>query len=368
MIDSNKKRSTFYRRQTIFQVFKRSNQNKKIKQMKRTTINLFLCIVLVFISLGSAFGQSKVVKGKVTDQNGKALEGVTVSVKQTNRATSTEADGSFSISASPGDILLFTFVGFQSREEILGNANYVEITLIQKLSDLDEVVVVGYGTQKKGNLTGAVSTIDVDKSLHGRPIADVGRGLQGAASGLSVTIPSGEVGSDPIIKIRGQITSFRGATSPLILLDNVEIPSIQIVNPNDIASITVLKDAAAASIYGAKASNGVILITTKKGSGTAKPQINYSDNFSWQNIWKDVKMGDVNALRYTVDAAERVGTTTPVGAFYYVDKASYLKAVEWKNKYGSTIGPNDPTVFGRDWYVQGATNQKMGVILYSHSD
>ena len=110
-----------------------------------------------------------------------------------------------------------------------------------------EVVVVGYGTQRKTNLTGAVSTIDVKKTLGSRPIADVGRGLQGTATGLSVVIPSGEVGSDPIIKIRGQIGSLQGGSSPLILLDNVEIPSIQIVNPNDIASITVLKDAASAS-------------------------------------------------------------------------------------------------------------------------
>ena len=123
--------------------------------------------------------------------------------------------------------------------------------------------------REKVNLTGAVSTIDVKKTLAGRPIADVGRGLQGAAAGLSVTIPSGEVGSDPIIKIRGQLGSLQGGSSPLILLDNVEIPSIQVVNPNDIASITVLKDAASASIYGSKASFGVILITTKKGAQVA---------------------------------------------------------------------------------------------------
>src|SRR5690606_34103759 len=143
----------------------------------------------------------------------------------------------------------------------------ISVALDNASNALDDVVVVGYGSQKKANLTGAVSTIDVSKSLTNRAIADVGRGLQGAASGLSVTIPSGEVGSDPVIKIRGVMTSFQGTSTPLILLDNVEIPSIQIVNPNDIASITVLKDAAAASIYGAKASNGVILITTKKGSG-----------------------------------------------------------------------------------------------------
>ncbi|HRO68877.1 MAG TPA: SusC/RagA family TonB-linked outer membrane protein, partial [Chitinophagaceae bacterium] len=170
------------------------------------------------------------------------------------------------------------------------------------------------------------------------------------------------------MKIRGQMGSMLGGSSPLILLDNVEIPSIQVVNPNDIASITVLKDAASASIYGSKASFGVILITTKKGSTSGgKAQVNYSNNFSFQNIWKDLKMADVNGLKYTVYASERVGTFTPTGAFYYVDRASYEKAVEWKQKYGH-LGPNDPTVFGRDWYVQGPSNQKMGVRTYDPYD
>jgi TonB-dependent SusC/RagA subfamily outer membrane receptor len=265
-------------------------------------------------------------------------------------------------------VLEFSSVGFESQQFTIREASNIQITLATINKSMEDIVVVGYGTQKRGNVTGAVSTVDVKKTLQGRPIADVGRGLQGAASGLSVIIPSGEVGSDPIIKIRGQMSSFRGTSTPLILLDNVEIPSIQIVNPNDIASITVLKDAASASIYGAKASNGVILITTKKGSGSAKPQVSYSDNFSWQNVWKDLKMGGVNALKYTIDASERIGVTTPTGAFYYVDRASYLKAVEWENKYGGSIGKNDPTVFGRDWYTQGANNQKMGVRTYDPYD
>ncbi len=251
-------------------------------------------------------------------------------------------------------------------KELSRNTISVKLAAAQATA-LQDVVVVGYGTQRRGNLTGAVSTVDVNKGVKGRPIADVGRGLQGAASGLSVLIPSGEIGSDPILKIRGQLGSLQGGSSPLILLDNVEIPSIQVVNVNDIASITVLKDAASASIYGSKASFGVILITTKKGSSGGVPSINYSNNFSWQNVWKKLEMGNVDALRYTVDAAERIGTTTPTGAFYLLDRASYLKAVEWKQKYGSTIGPNDPTVFGRDWFVQGA-NLKMGVRTYDPYD
>ena len=315
--------------------------------------------------------QEQSITGKVVSEDDQTpLAGVTISIKGTNTTVLTDDSGAFSIRAASGQTLEISYVGFKTQSFVITNGKPVMITLSKssEKAQLDEVVVVGYGTQKKGNLTGAVATVDVNKTLVGRPIADVGRGLQGAVSGLSITIPSGEVGSDPIIKIRGQITSFQGTTKPLILLDNVEIPSIQVVNPNDIASISVLKDAAAASIYGAKASNGVILITTKKGSGTSKPQVNYSNNFSWQNVWKDLKMADVDALKYTLDAVKRVNGTLPAGAFYYLDSTSVAKAIEWKQKYGNTIGPDDPTVFGRDWYVQGPANQKMGVRTYNPYD
>ena len=338
--------------------------------MRKKITSLVFLILLVMLLPLIGMAQQRTITGRVRAANDNlALDGVSVKIVGTTRGTVTNAAGNFSISASTGEVLEITGVGFASRQLTItsGSDNY-EVLLVSTERIEQEVVVVGYGTQRRVHLTGAVSTIDVKKTLAGRPIADVGRGLQGTAPGLSIVIPSGEIGSDPIIKIRGQLGSLQGGSSPLILLDNVEIPSIQVVNPNDIASITVLKDAAAASNYGSKASFGVILITTKKGASGGKPSISYSNNFSWQNVWKDLQMADVNGLKYTVDAAERIGTTTPVGAFYYVDRASYLRAVEWKQKYGNTIGPNDPTVFGRDWYTQGATNQKMGVRTYDPYD
>jgi TonB-linked SusC/RagA family outer membrane protein len=328
----------------------------------------FIPIGILLLSL-TGFAQEKTVTGTVTSSSDNAaLTGVTVSIKGTNKGTVTDAAGRFSIAAEKGQTLQFSYVGYQPQDVVVGNENAISVNLTALPNSLTDVVVVGYSSQRKGNLTGAVSSIDVKKTLGSRPIADVGRGLQGTATGLSVTIPSGEVGSDPIIKIRGQIGSIYGGSSPLILLDNVEIPSIQVVNPNDIESITVLKDAASASIYGSKAAFGVILITTKKGVTGAKPQINYTNNFSWQNVWKNLDMADVDGLKYTVLAAERIGTTSETGAFYYVDRAAYEKAVEWKNKYGNTIGSNDPTVFGRDWYVQGPQNRKMGMRTYDPYD
>ncbi|WP_316810703.1 TonB-dependent receptor [Pedobacter heparinus] len=333
--------------------------------MKRRLLLLFVGIPLLFTQ---TFAQQITVTGTVTSSSdGLPIPGASVKIKGTQIGTQTKATGAYSISAKNGDVLVFSYIGSLTQEKTVTGAT-LNVVLREDDKALSEVVVVGYGTQRKANLTGAVTSIDVNKTLSGRPVADVGRSLQGVASGLSVVVPSGEVGSDPLIKIRGQIGSFRGSAQPLILLDNVEIPSIQLVNSADIASISVLKDAAAASIYGAKAAFGVILITTKTGSGSDKPTITYTNNFSFQNPWKELRMGEVSALKYTVDAAERIGTFTPTGAFYYVDRASYQKAVEWQNKYGGTIGSSDPTVFGRDWYVQGADNQKMGVRTYNPYD
>src|SRR6187431_1347172 len=337
--------------------------------MRRKITSLVFLIPLVMLLPIIGMAQQRTITGTVKSaKDNIPVPSTSVKVVGTDRGTMTDANGNFSITASTGEVLEFTGIGFVAKRQTVNSSDTYDILMASDERVEQEVVVVGYGTQRRKNLTGAISTIDVKKTLGSRPIADVGRGLQGTATGLSVVIPSGEIGSDPIIKIRGQIGSLQGGSSPLILLDNVEIPSLQIVNPNDIASITVLKDAASASNYGSKASFGVILITTKKGAAGGKPQINYSNNFSWQNVWKDLQMADVNGLKYTVEAAERIGTTTPVGAFYYVDRASYLKAVEWKQKYGGSIGSNDPTVFGRDWYVQGATNQKMGMRTYDPYD
>ena len=208
----------------------------------------FIPIGILLLSL-TGFAQEKTVTGTVTSSSDNAaLTGVTVSIKGTNKGTVTDAAGRFSIAAEKGQTLQFSYVGYQPQDVVVGNENAISVNLTALPNSLTDVVVVGYSSQRKGNLTGAVSSIDVKKTLGSRPIADVGRGLQGTATGLSVIIPSGEVGSDPIIKIRGQIGSIYGGSSPLILLDNVEIPSIQVVNPNDIESITVLKDAASASL------------------------------------------------------------------------------------------------------------------------
>lgn len=340
---------------------------------------LYLCVMLGLTAhvygatppdktgLMPGVGALDIIRGKVTGSDG-PVPGVTITVVGTNTATVTDAEGNYSIDAAQGAVLRFSSVGYMTKEVTVTSATTLNVTLEDDNNTLNEVVVVGYGTQKKGNLTGAVSSISVKENLESRPIADVGRAIQGSTPGLTITIPSGEVGSDPTIRIRGALSSVQGNSTPLILLDNVEIPSIQYVNPDDVESITVLKDAASASIYGAKAAFGVILITTKTGGTKDKITVNYSNNFSFQNPFKEYEMGRVNALKYTMDALDRVGGAE-VGAFYRVNRESYERAVEWDKKYGSTIGANDPTVYGRDWYVNpGSPATKYGVRTYDPYD
>jgi len=180
--------------------------------------------------------QNKVAKGVVTDSNGEPLIGVSVTEKGTNNAYVTNVNGEFELRLSSANAqVVVSYVGFLP-QTLRATAN-MRIVLKEDSKALNEVVVVGYGAQKKANLTGAVTSVDVNKNLSSRPIADIGRGLQGVVPGMNIRVPTGEVGSDPLIKIRGQIGSIEGNNSPLILLDNVEIPSIQVVNPNDVESI-----------------------------------------------------------------------------------------------------------------------------------
>jgi len=334
------------------------------KNGNRIAIKVISVFALLLFA-GSMWAQNIKVTGKVTDSKGEPLIGVGVLIKGTRTGISTSLDGTYEINAQPRAVLVFSSLGMKTLEIPVNNRNLINVTMEDDALLLEDLVVVGYGTQRKENLTGSVATVDT-KVLESRPIADVGRGLQGSTPGLNVVIPSGEVGSDPILKIRGQLGSLQGGSSPLILMDNVEIPSIQLVNPDDIESISILKDAASASIYGAKAAFGVILISTKKGAKTESVNVNYSGNISFQNISKKMEMGGVDALEYTMNAFERVGGTR-AGAFWMVTREGYEKAVEWKNRWGSTVQINDPMLYGRDWYVN-ADGYKIGLRTYDAYD
>jgi TonB-linked SusC/RagA family outer membrane protein len=328
-------------------------------------LQCYLCAVVLLLTHPPGIAQTRSVSGTVTASDNVALPGVTVALKGKSIGTVTDGSGRFTINAEPSDVLVFSFIGFESQEKTIGDSSELSIMMNESIASLQEVVVVGYGTQKKTNLTGAVASVDT-KVLESRPIADAGRALQGTTPGLNIVIPSGEVGSDPVIRIRGQLASLAGGSSPLILLDNVEIPSIQLVNPNDIESISVLKDAASASIYGAKGAFGIILITTKKGANKEGVSVSYTGNLAFQNISKEMKMGGIDAMEYSMLAFERAGATR-AGAFWIVTREGYEKAKTWQDNWGGQVKPNDPMLYGRDWYVD-VNNFKIGLRMYDPYD
>lgn len=221
------------------------------------------------------------VSGRVIGDDGLGVPGATVVVKGTTVGTATDANGNFTLNVPDGaGTLVITFIGYETQEVPINNRSTVNVTLVTDTRALEEVVVVGYGTQRKADLTGAVSVVDVE-SLTRQPAPQVSEQLQGQASGVTVA-SSGQPGETPQVRIRG-INTF-GNSSPLYVVDGVPTQDINYLNPNDIANMQVLKDAGSASIYGARAANGVIIITTKKGSGELK--VNYNGFYGSQRVPK----------------------------------------------------------------------------------
>ena len=249
--------------------------------------------------------QKQSITGMVTDANGDPIIGASVQAGGTALAV-TGADGRFSVSVAPGTELQISYVGFATKAVMVRNgvSNY-DVTLSDDSRALNEVVVVGYGTQKKANLSGSVAQLD-GRTLGNRPIANVSSGLQGLLPGVTVTGASGAPGLDGgLILVRGVGTL--NSASPYILIDGVEAGTLNSLDPQDIASISVLKDASSAAIYGSKASNGVILVTTKRGQNGA-PKVNYSGFLGIQNATALMeRMNSADAAYYYNKALERSG-------------------------------------------------------------
>ncbi len=237
------------------------------------------------------------VRGKVTDTNGEAMPSVTIRVKGTNKGTTTLVDGTFSFEvADDNAILVFSFMGYESQEIAVGSRSQLDISLKADVKALSEVVVVGYGTQKKVNLTGAITVADPEK-LANRPITTSSQALQGL-NGLYVNQNTSQPGNDQAtIRIRGVGTL--NDNNPLILVDGISYPLLDI-NPNEIESISVLKDAASTAVYGSRAANGVILIKTKAGKRGEGYRVSYNNYFGIENITKlpDVEWDPIRFMRY----------------------------------------------------------------------
>lgn len=271
----------------------RESSKRLYSGLLRISMSFLLVTLLIVQSFGSLV--VKPVKGKVTDETGSALPGVTVTEKGTTNGAITDADGKFSLNVKDGaSTLVFSFVGFASQEILVGSKNEIEVSLKPDIGNLEEVVVVAYGTQKKVTVTGAVTQVMGDKLIKS-PAVDMTNSLAGRLPGLVVIQQSGEPGYDgALIRIRGNNTL--GNSSPLVVIDGIpdRDGGLGRLSPRDIESISVLKDASAA-IYGARAANGAILITTKRGK-LGKPSITYDFNQGFSQPTRVPNMS--NAVEY----------------------------------------------------------------------
>lgn len=261
----------------------------------------------------SAFAQKNTFKGVVLDDQGEPVIGATIQVKgQKGAGAITDLDGNFTIDADGGQTLVITYIGFKETE-VKPSAN-MRITLKQDDKTLDEVVVVGYGVQKKSVVTAAIAKVG-SEDLAGKSPVRVDNALKGLAAGVNVTSSSGQPGASPKVRIRG--TGTINNSDPLYIVDGMPIEGgLDYLNPSDIESIEVLKDAASGAIYGARAANGVILVTTKKGK-IGKAQINYNFSYGWQSAWK--KRDVTSATDYAILQNERAvnGGQAPIYADPY---------------------------------------------------
>lgn len=233
------------------------------------------------------------VSGTVSDENGLPLPGVNVIEKGTTTGTSTDADGKYSIVVNEGSYLVFSFIGYQIQEFRVDNQTQINVIMIEEMTSLDEVVVVGYGTVKKSDLTGAVANVG-ERDIKATPIVDLGRALQGRAAGVLVTQNSSSPGAPATIRIRGT-GSVNAGNDPLYVIDGFPTDNINSINPSDIASIEILKDASSTAIYGSRGSNGVVLVTTKRGK-SGKSTIDFESYYGVQSVRRKIPL--LNAQQY----------------------------------------------------------------------
>lgn len=327
-------------------------------------------LALTFILVASTvFGQVRVT-GNVSDDHGQPIPGVTVHVKKTTVGTITDVNGNYSIDVKVGSPLVFSFVGYQTQTIVFTGQKTINVVLKSSSVGLGEVVVMGYGTRKKATLTGAVSVVDV-KDIKKQRLPNVAQALQGQVAGVVVTESTGAPG-DPIqVRIRGNATI--GNNNPLYIVDGVPTRDITFLNPSDIKSMTVLKDAAAAAIYGSRASNGVILITTEQGT---KGKTNFSVHYyqGWQTVANLPVMCNaqqyMNAVTTAWNNSDRTGTnpyTAGVGQNgFKLANTNWLKELftvgHSNNIQFNASGGNDKTTF----FVSLNYYHNNGIVIFNN--
>lgn len=270
--------------------------------MKRT-----VQIMVVMLTSFSLWAQEGVVTGKVTTTEGEGIPGVNVIVKGTSIGSITDTEGQYRISAQ-GGTLIFSFIGYSAQEVEINGRTVVDVVMQEDVTTLEQVVVIGYGTQKKKDITSSVAVVD-QSAIENRPLVSPLEALQGKAAGVQVTQNSGKPGAPLSVRVRGS-TSIEAGNEPLYVIDGVQTADTRGLNPSDIASISVLKDAASASIYGARAANGVVIITTKRGR-TGTPTIRFDSYVGFSKLRKKIDVLNTDQYKALMAEIPSVGALDP---------------------------------------------------------
>ena len=341
--------------------------NRKIKSLQKPLVFLFL---LCLFPLG-AMAQS-IVKGTVNDETGEPVIGATVKVQGTNEGAITDFNGQFSVNAASNATLSISYVGYVSQQVSVGGRNNISVTLKEDTNTLNDVVVIGYGTMKKSDISGSVATINKEQMERKVPV-NIAQALQGAAAGVMVTNQDGAPGTSSAIRIRG-IGTINGDAQPLYVVDGVQVGNnADFVNPSDIESIEILKDASASAIYGSAGANGVIMITTKHGQ-KGKMNINVTADFGIQTLpWKlDTLTGDDYARSIRESKANdgatlnnQIWSEAYDGKRNYIDWQDQMYQTGFKQQYGiSASGGTDKTQYN---FSVGYLNNK-GIVVNTNYD
>ena len=283
---------------------------------------LITTLLVLLTITAQAFAQSS-VSGKVTDKAGEPLVGAGILIKGTTSGTTTDLDGKFSLQGlKSNSVLVFSSIGYETQEVTVGNQTVINITLADEAEFLDDVVVVAYGTAKKRDLTGSMSAIKGD-NIKAQSVSSISRALEGAAPGIQLSSVDGQPGLDMAIRVRGASSTSEGSAVALVVIDGVPAQTsnpLSTINPSDIESISVLKDAASTALYGSRGANGVVLINTKKGR-EGKTQVSFDTRIGWNSvgqfnmsnmteasdIYEYAWLSIYNSYRYGVDGTGRPG-------------------------------------------------------------
>jgi len=339
------------------------------KQIKYSMATKIFCLLFlaVFFQISTTYAQTAAIKGKVTDTRGAALPGVTVKIKGTSNGVATDGKGNYSITVPNRNVILvFNFVGFQTEERSVGSNTQIDVSLQDNSVSLNEVVVVGYGETKRKMLSTAISTVNA-RQIGDQLVATPGEALVGQLAGVQISQTSGDPGSAPVITVRG-VGSIGAGTSPLYVVDGYPLNSaddFNAINPADIETVQVLKDAAAAAIYGSRGGNGIIIVTTKRGKAGAT-KFNFTSNTGIADVSKTVDV--LNAQQYVAyvkDAFTNSGKTIPA---IYTGNTSALPNTNWQDEifrrgytqsYAlSASGGTDKVTFN----VTGSSYEQTGII------